>query len=93
LFECRWKSILHHYTADDKDNKLFINTGKDIEQLNDSVIVFGAGAMNFINKRTGKIHWLTFDEGLPSNTIQRIRIDADGYLWMITLNGFAGITQ
>jgi ligand-binding sensor domain-containing protein/two-component sensor histidine kinase len=81
------KNILHHYTADSKDNKLFINTGKDIEQLNDSVIVFSAGAMNFINKRTGKVHWLTFDDGLPGNTIQRIRIDGDGYLWMITLNG------
>lgn len=79
--------ILKHYTSDTKDNKLFINTGKDIEQLNDSTIVFGAGAINFINKRTGKVHWLTFDEGLPSNTIQRIRVDREGYLWMVTLNG------
>ncbi|MEO8174037.1 MAG: triple tyrosine motif-containing protein, partial [Sediminibacterium sp.] len=43
--------------------------------------------MNFINKKTGKVRWLTFDDGLPGNTIQRIRVDADGYLWMITLNG------
>jgi ligand-binding sensor domain-containing protein/two-component sensor histidine kinase len=79
--------VLRRYTAGAKDNPLFMNTGRDIDQLNDSVIVFGAGAMNFINKRTGKVHWLTFDEGLPSNTIQRIRVDKDGYLWMITLNG------
>lgn len=79
--------ILRHYTSDSKEDKLFISTGEDIEQLNDSIIVFGAGAMNFINKKTGKVHWLTFDEGLPSNTIQRIRVDARGYLWMITLNG------
>jgi ligand-binding sensor domain-containing protein/two-component sensor histidine kinase len=79
--------IIHHYTSDTKENKLFVNTGKDIEQLDDSTIVFGAGAMNFINKKTGNVHWLTFDEGLPSNTIQRIRVDASGYLWMITLNG------
>ncbi|MEO8172615.1 MAG: two-component regulator propeller domain-containing protein, partial [Sediminibacterium sp.] len=56
------KKILHHYSTDTKDNKLFINTGKDIEQLNDSVIVFSAGAMNFINKKTGKVRWLTFDD-------------------------------
>jgi ligand-binding sensor domain-containing protein len=79
--------ILQHYTTEGKDNALFVNTGRDIEQLNDSIIVFGAGAMNFINKRTGKVHWLTVADGLPSNTIQRIRIDANGYLWMITLNG------
>ncbi|MCW3087258.1 MAG: hypothetical protein JWQ78_644, partial [Sediminibacterium sp.] len=79
--------VLQHYSTEGTDNKLFLNTGRDIEQLNDSIIVFGAGAMNFINKRTGKVHWLTVEEGLPSNTLQRIRIDADGYLWMITLNG------
>jgi ligand-binding sensor domain-containing protein/two-component sensor histidine kinase len=79
--------ILHHYTAEAKTNPLFMNAGKDIEQLNDSTIVFGAGAMNFINKRTGKVTLLTFDDGLPGNTIQRIRVDNEGYLWMITLNG------
>lgn len=79
--------IVKHYTANSTDNRLFLNTGKDIEQLNDSTIVFGAGAMNFINKRTGKVSWLTFDDGLPGNSILRMRLDADGYLWMITLNG------
>ena len=79
--------ILKHYTAADKENPLFLDIGKDIEQLNDSTIVFGAGAMNFINKRTGKVTWLTFDDGLPGNSIIRMRLDADGYLWMITLNG------
>ncbi len=80
-------SILRHFSMDDKANPLFMNAGKDIDQLNDSVIVFGAGAMNFINKRTGKVRWLGFEDGLPSNTLQRIRVDSEGYLWMITLNG------
>lgn len=79
--------ILKHYTSTGTNNKLFLNTGKDIEQLNDSTIVFGAGALNFINKRTGKVQWLTFEDGLPGNSVIRIRIDSDGYLWMITLNG------
>ncbi len=79
--------IIRHYTTDAGKEKLFAKNGIDIEQLNDSTIVFGAGAMNFINTRTGKVHWLTFDDGLPGNTIQRIRADNKGYLWMITLNG------
>jgi ligand-binding sensor domain-containing protein/two-component sensor histidine kinase len=79
--------ILKHYSSTSADNRLFLNIGKDIEELNDSTIVFGAGAMNFINKRTGKVSWLTFDDGLPGNSILRMRKDADGYLWMITLNG------
>ncbi|MCW3087546.1 MAG: hypothetical protein JWQ78_932, partial [Sediminibacterium sp.] len=40
--------VLQHYSTEGTDNKLFLNTGRDIEQLNDSIIVFGAGAMNFI---------------------------------------------
>ncbi len=80
--------IIKKYTAEGvPGKKLFMNVGKDIEQLNDSTIVFGAGAMNFINKRTGAVYWLTYDDGLPGNTIMRIRKDADGYLWMITLDG------
>ncbi|MBV9987922.1 MAG: hypothetical protein JO301_09600 [Chitinophagaceae bacterium] len=81
------KKVLKRYTATAPDNRLFMNTGRDIDQLNDSVIVFGAGAMNFVNKKSGKVRWLTFNDGLPGNTIQRIRVDSDGYLWMITLNG------
>jgi ligand-binding sensor domain-containing protein/two-component sensor histidine kinase len=81
------EKIIRHYTADAGNDKLFAKNGADIEQLNDSTIVFGAGAMNFINTRTGKIHWITFEDGLPGNTIERIRADKKGYLWMITLNG------
>ena len=80
-------SVLKHYTAESKTDRLFMNTGKDIEQLNDSIIVFGGGAMNFVNKKTGQVRWLTFHDGLPSNSIHRIRIDSEGYLWMITANG------
>lgn len=81
------RKILHHYTNRDSGYALFQNSGSDIEQLNDSTIVFGAGAMNFINKHTKKVSWLGFENGLPGNTIQRIRIDAAGYLWMVTLDG------
>lgn len=79
--------ILKHFTNTDKTNALFQNSGNDIEQLNDSTIVFAAGAMNFINKKSFTVSWLTFVDGLPSNSINRIRLDKEGYLWMNTSNG------
>ncbi len=79
--------ILRHYTSDSKTNPLFQNSGDDIDQINDSTIAYGAGALNLININTGKVQWLSFEDGLPSNTIKRIRADNDGNLWIITLNG------
>jgi len=79
--------ILRHYTSDSKTNPLFINSGSDIDQINDSTIAYGAGALNLINLKTGNVSWLTFDDGLPGNTIQRVRADKNGNLWIITLNG------
>lgn len=79
--------IIYHFTSNTKENALYINTGDDIDQINDSTIAYGAGALNLINKKTGKVTWLTFEDGLPVNSIQRIRADANGNLWMITKNG------
>ena len=52
-----------------------------------NISAYGAGALNLININTGKVQWLSFEDGLPSNTIKRIRADNDGNLWIITLNG------
>jgi signal transduction histidine kinase/ligand-binding sensor domain-containing protein len=79
--------ILQHYTANDSSNSLYSNTGNDIEQLNDSIIVVGAGALNFINKKTGAVRLLRYEDGLPSNNVERLRMDRNGFLWIITLNG------
>ena len=79
--------ILQHYTANNSNNSLYANIGKDIEQLNDSIIVFGAGALNFINKRTGAVRLLRYEDGLPSNNVERLRMDRSGFLWIITYNG------
>ncbi|MBL7761277.1 MAG: hypothetical protein JNK08_11330 [Sediminibacterium sp.] len=79
--------ILRHYTSGSPDNALFQTGGADIDQLNDSTLVFAAGAMNFINKKTGKVRWLTIEDGLPGNSVLRIRKDDKGNLWMITKNG------
>ncbi len=79
--------LLQHYTASDSPNGLFANTGYDIEQLNDSIIIYGAGALNFINKKRKTVEQLTYEEGLPSNNVIRLRMDRSGFLWIITANG------
>lgn len=79
--------IIHHFTANTEKNRLFANSGYDIEQLNDSTIVLAAGALNFINKYTGHVRLFTYEDGLPSNNVMRLRMDDNGYLWIITSNG------
>jgi ligand-binding sensor domain-containing protein/two-component sensor histidine kinase len=79
--------IVQHYTSGTHPNALYGNTGEDIEQLNDSIIVYGAMALNFINKKTKKVTILSFDDGLPSNSVKRLRMDNNGFLWIITASG------
>ncbi|MES2892111.1 MAG: two-component regulator propeller domain-containing protein [Bacteroidota bacterium] len=79
--------IIQHYTKNETANSLFSNSGNDIEQLNDSVIVLGAGALNFVNKKRQTVQLVTYADGLPSNTVERLRMDGNGFLWVITANG------
>lgn len=79
--------ILQHYTDDGGKNSLYSNTGTDIEQLKDGKIVFGAGALHFIDKKTGSVSIVKYEDGLPSNTIARLRTDQRGFLWIITASG------
>ena len=81
--------VIQHYTKHDGPNSLFSNTGNDIEQLNDSIIVLGAGALNFINKKRQTVEVVSYADGLPSNTVARLRMDENGFLWIITANGLS----
>jgi signal transduction histidine kinase/ligand-binding sensor domain-containing protein len=78
-------AIVQHYTAE--SNKLFSASCADIEQLNSDLIVCATSALTIINKKTKQIETITVNEGLPSNSVQRLRLDADGFLWLITDNG------
>lgn len=82
-------NVLSTYTASNGANSLYSNSGNDIEQLNDSIIVYGAGSLNFINKNRGTVRLLRMEDGLPSNSVRRLRMDSDGYLWIITANGLS----
>ena len=66
---------------------MFSNTGTDIEQLENNKIVFGAGALHFIDKKDGSVSILQYEDGLPSNTVARLRTDEKGFLWIITTSG------
>ncbi|MEO6550628.1 MAG: two-component regulator propeller domain-containing protein [Ferruginibacter sp.] len=79
--------VIQHYSVNNESNSLYSNTGNDIEQLNDSIIVLGAGVLNFINKKTQSVRLVTYADGLPSNTVARLRMDENGFLWIITSNG------
>ncbi|RYE18589.1 MAG: hypothetical protein EOP51_21670, partial [Sphingobacteriales bacterium] len=78
---------MQQYTNRSAQNKLYAAGGESIEQLNDNIIAFGAGALNLINKRTGKVSILGYEQGLPSNNVKRLRRDRQGYLWIITSSG------
>ncbi|MBL0357611.1 MAG: hypothetical protein IPP72_12345 [Chitinophagaceae bacterium] len=79
--------VIRNFTAGNGKNSLYAGSGSDIEQLNDSIIVYGAGALNFINKYTGTVRLLKYEDGLPSNSVKRLRMDKNGFLWIITSNG------
>lgn len=79
--------VLQHYTANGGKNSLYNNVGTDIEQLQNGKIVFGAGALHFIDKKTGTVSILKYEDGLPSNTVARLRTDEKGFLWIITASG------
>lgn len=77
-----------HYTNEgDNGSKLFSNTCYDLEQLNDSIIYASTEVLHIINKKTGAVQQITDQQGLPSNSIRRLRLDKDDFLWIITDKG------
>jgi ligand-binding sensor domain-containing protein/two-component sensor histidine kinase len=79
--------ILQRYTSNASTNSLYSNTGTDIEQLQNGLIVLAAGALHFIDKHSHKVFKVQYEDGLPSNTVVRLRKDEKGFLWIITSNG------
>lgn len=82
------RKVERHYSRSSPKWPLYGDLVTDVEQLNDSVIFAAAsGIVHIINKQSGKVAQLSMDSGLPSNTATRIRLDAKGYLWVITQQG------
>jgi len=80
-------AVMQHYDAGTGPNQIFNASANDLEALGDSLIFAATGALNIINKKTGRVRQVTISDGLPSNAIQRVRLDAEGFLWIMTDNG------
>lgn len=77
-----------HYSSKKSEDGLSGNLVLDMEQLNDTTLFATAsGVLHIINTKTKKVKTLTKEQGLPSNTAERIRLDTKGYLWIVTQNG------
>jgi ligand-binding sensor domain-containing protein len=75
--------IKHHYTADGPvGKKLRINGASDLIQYSDSIIIIASDGLNILNTRTGTFSYYSAEDGLHSNSIQRLVKDDQGYVWM-----------
>ena len=74
-------------TSGPKGERLFSNSIKDISYYNDSTLLIGAGCLNIINKKTGKVTFIGTGEGLPSNTVESVQKDRYNTVWIGMTNG------
>lgn len=79
---------LKHFTQTNIPT-LFSDNGTDLDLLNDSTVAYANGALHFISTRNFEVQSLTSRDGLPGNSLRRIRADRRGNLWLITLNGLS----
>lgn len=76
-------SVRYHYMADGPvGKKLRINGASDLIQYNDSLIIIASDGLNILNTQTGTFRYYSVEDGLPSNSIQRLVKDDHGYVWM-----------
>ncbi|HMP91710.1 MAG TPA: triple tyrosine motif-containing protein, partial [Phnomibacter sp.] len=77
-----------HFVRNNGPQSLHGNRVTDLEHLNDSMLVATAsGVLHIINKYNRKVAILDKEQGLPSNTAIRVRLDSKGYIWFITQLG------
>ncbi|MBC6367861.1 two-component regulator propeller domain-containing protein [Algoriphagus sp. AK58] len=70
------------------DNTLLnSNNNERLLQVNDSIFLIGFELLNKYNLRTGQNEVFSYSNGLLSNTIFGMEIDADGLVWIYTPNG------
>lgn len=80
-------NIIAHYTSDGpKGKRLMTSNTVDVIQHNDSIFLVAGECLNIINIKTGVIKFFTAENGLPSNTVNNLIKDRDGFLWLTTDN-------
>lgn len=63
------------------------NSNEQLIQVNDSIFLIGYELLNKYNIRTGKNEVFSYSDGMLSNTILGLEIDAEGLVWIYTPNG------
>jgi ligand-binding sensor domain-containing protein len=80
--------LVHRITKNNPEGyNLWSNDPKDIIQHNDSILIVASGAISLVNSNTNAVRHITINEGLPSNTVLSLVQDAEGIVWLGTLNG------
>ena len=81
--------LIHHYqNSKGKDDGLLLNVANDIVQYNDSTILVASGnSLSILNTHTGKFHYITVSDGIPSERIINIIVDKKKRIWLAMLNG------
>ena len=78
-------AVITNYTFDGPAGKKLRGIGAmDILQYNDSIYIAASGSLNLINIKTGDIRFFGAEEGLPSNAVNNIIRDKQGYIWLTT---------
>jgi hypothetical protein len=55
-----------------------------VVQYDDTLYVIASGGLNILNDKTGKITYFNADKGLPSNTVNNLIMDKQGWVWLTT---------
>lgn len=80
--------LVKTFTSGGKEGeRLFNDLPYDMSWYNDSTLIVIAGCINIVNTKTNKIHFITADDGLPSNTGVSVQKDRYGVLWVGMTNG------
>jgi ligand-binding sensor domain-containing protein/signal transduction histidine kinase len=68
-------------------NNLMTDGASDFLHYNDSLMIIASGGLNILNLRTNRMSYFGTDEGLPSNNVNNIVSDKNGFLWLGLHNG------
>ncbi len=91
-FDPNTNEQLDHITVQGPDgHRLQYHDASDILQYNDSLMLIASGGINILNLNTGKISFITNNEGLPANTVMCFQKDKKGILWVGMMHGLVRV--
>lgn len=91
-FDPETNEQLDHITVQGPDgHRLQYHDASDILQYNDSLMLIASGGINILNLNTGKINFITADDGLPANTVMCFQKDHKGILWVGMMHGLCRV--